>query len=151
MINTSFELNNVRKDSLTYNGKFTKTSPVVEIFSALVKGEELSRFGKKADKAVEYIKDLGTRAMNGDFTAVTELNTLRRFTIETPVMEQVKLLSIFGTYQNVGFDDSIEREIYLHEGERSREQANNGDVVFPIIRKERYPVGTFTVSGARIR
>ena len=146
-MNTTYELNNLRKDADVFSGKFSKQSPVVEIFSAMVNGEELSKFGAKADKAVNYIKDLGVRAENGDFNAVAELNTLRRFVIETPVMQEMKLLGIFGTYTPVGYDETIEREIYTHSGERSREQAANGDVVFPVITKETYPVSTFTVSG----
>ena len=140
-------MNNVRKDSDMYNGKVTKYSPVVEIFSAMVNGESLERFGKKGDFAVNYIKDLGSRAGDGDQNAAVELNTIRRFVIESPIMEEMKLLGIFGSYQNVGFDDTIEREVYNHVGERSREQAANGDVVFPAIIKEVYTVPTFTVSG----
>ena len=146
-MNTTYELNNLRKDTDAFIGKFNKQSPVVEIFSAMVNGEELSKFGAKADKAVEYIKQLGVRAENGDYTAVAELNTLRRFVIETPIMQEIKLLGIFGTYTPVGYDETIEREVYTHGGERSREQAANGDVVFPITNKEVYPVSTFTVSG----
>lgn len=140
------EMNNIRKDS-EYNGKVTKHSPVVEVFAAMVKGESLEKFGKKADVAVNYIKDLGARADNGDYSAISELNTIRRFTVEAPVMEEIKLLSIFGTYQNVGYDETIEREVYDYAGEHSREQAAGGDVVFPVLNKEVYPVSTFTVSG----
>lgn len=145
----TFELNNARRDA-DVSGVFTKTSPVVEIFSALVKGEDLSRFGAKADKAVNYIKELGVKAENGDFGAISELNTLRRIAIEAPVMEEMKLLGIFGSYQNVGFDESIEREVHNHVGEMGREQAANGDVVFPAIHRETYPVPTFTVSGGYV-
>lgn len=146
-MNTTYELNNLRKDADMFSGKFNKNSAVVEIFSAMVNGEELSKFGAKADKAVEYIKNLGSEAENGNPVAIAELNTLRRFVIEAPVMQEMKLLGIFGSYQNVGYDESIEREIYTHSGERSREQAAGGDVVFPVITKEAYPVSTFTVSG----
>ena len=146
-MNMTYELNNLRKDADMFDGKFTKTSPVVEVFSAMVNGQELSKFGAKADAAVNYIKDLGSRAENGDYTAVAELNTLRRFVIETPIMEEIKLLGIFGSYNHVGYDETIEREVYKHVGERSRTQAAGGDVVFPETVKETYPVGTFTVSG----
>ena len=146
-MNMTYELNNLRKDADMFDGKFTKTSPVVEVFSAMVNGQELSKFGAKADAAVNYIKDLGSRAENGDYTAVAELNTLRRFVIETPLMEEIKLLGIFGSYKHVGYDETIEREVYKHVGERSRTQAAGGDVVFPETVKETYPVGTFTVSG----
>lgn len=146
-MNTTFELNNIRRDADNFDNAFKKTSAVVEIFSALVNGESLERFGAKADKAVNYIKDLGSRAESGDANAASELNTLRRFVIEAPVMEELKLLGIFGTYQNVGFDETIEREVYTDAGEHSREQAAGGDVVFPVVVKETYPVPTFTVSG----
>ena len=143
----TFELNNVRKDIDAYNGNVKKSSPVVEVFAAMVNGESLERFGKKADVAVNYIKNLGTKAENGDYGAVAELNTIRRFVIEAPIMEEIKLLNIFGSYQAVGFDDTIEREVYKQVGERSRKQATNGDVVFPVTSKEVYSVPTFTVSG----
>ena len=143
----NFELNNVRKDYDIAGGKITKTSPVVEVFAAMTNGESLERFGKKADVAVNYIKNLGMKAENGDIAAISELNTIRRFVIESPIMEEIKLLGIFGSYTAVGFDETIEREIYNHVGEKSREQANNGDVVFPAISKQTYPVATFTVSG----
>lgn len=143
----TFELNNLRKDADYFNNKFTKSSPVVEVFSAMVNGQELSKFGKTADKAVAYIKDLGSRAENGDFNAVAELNTLRRFVVEAPVMEEIKLLSVFGSYKPVGYDETIEREVWNYAGEFSREQANGGDVPFAVPTKETYPVGTQTISG----
>lgn len=149
MIKTTYELNNQRKDADIFDGKFTKYSPVVEIFSAMVSGGEVGgKFDKATtDKAVKYVKELGSRAENGDFTAIAELNTLRKYIIETPILQQIKLLSIFGSFEQVGFDETIEREVYNHVGERSRQQANNGDVVFPAVNKERYTVGTHTISG----
>ena len=143
----TFELNNVRKDSDMFNGKFTKQSPVVEVFAAMVNGESLDRFGKKGNIAEKYIKDLGKSAENGDYNAISELNVLRRFVIESPVMEEIKMLGIFGTYKNVGYDETPEREVYDYVGEHSREQSSGGDVVFPVINRTTYPVPTFTVSG----
>ena len=145
-MNTTYELNNLRKDSDYLNREMRATSVVAEVFSAMVKGNEVGAI-KGADKAVKYIKELGSRAENGDFGAVAELNTLRRFVIETPLLQEMKLLGIFGSYQAVGWDETIEREIYKHVGEKSREQAEGGDVVFPGVTKEVYPVPTFTVSG----
>lgn len=143
-----YELNNIRRDSgVAINGQLKANSPIVEIFAAMTNGEDLQRFGKKADEAVNYIKGLGNRAANGDYTAVAELNTIRRFVIEAPVMEELKLLGIFGSYRNVGYDESIEREVPKYDGEFSRIQAASGDVVFPAIYVDRYNVPTFTVSG----
>ena len=147
-MNTSFELNNKRKDAIYMtNNQLNAHSPVVEVFAAMVNGEEVGKFGAKADKAVSYIKDLGGRAESGDTSAIAELNTIRRYVIEAPVMQEIKLLGIFGSFEQVGIDDSIEREVYKHEGEFSREQANAGDLVFPALVKEKYPVGTKTISG----
>lgn len=147
-MNMTYELNNIRKDADLFDGKFNKSSKIVEVFSALVNGDSLDRFSKDvADKSVAYIKELGSRAENGDSVAVTELNTLRRFVVEAPVMEELRLLGIFGAYQNVGFDDNVEREVYNYAGEPSREQAEGGDVVFPSIVKETYPIAFGTVSG----
>lgn len=143
---TTYELNNLRKDTDYLNREMRSSSVVSEVFSAMVRGDEVGAI-KGADKAVKYIKELGSRAENGDFTAVAELNTLRRFYIETPLLKEIKMLSIFGSYQSVGFDETIEREVYKHVGEKSREQAAVGDVVFPAIVKTVYPVSTFTVSG----
>ena len=145
-MNTTYELNNLRKDSDFLNREMRATSVVAEVFSAMVNGNEVGAI-KGADKAVKYIKELGNRADNGDFGAIAELNTLRRFVIEAPLMKEMKLLGIFGSYQAVGWDETIEREVYKHVGEKSREQAESCDVVFPAIVKEVYPVPTFTVSG----
>jgi len=141
-----FEMNNVRRDS-ELNSKITKTSPVVEVFAAMVKGESLDKFGAKADKAVNYIKELGSRADNNDPVAISELNSIRRFVIEAPVVEELNLLGIFGSYENVDYDTTIEREVYNYADEMSREQAASGDVPFTMLNKVTYPVATFTVSG----
>ena len=143
---TTFEMNNERKD-IVVNSQLNAHSPVVEVFAAMANGESLDRFGAKADKAVTYIKALGERAANNDYTAISELNSIRRLVVEPLLMEEIKLLGIFGSYQNVGWDESIEREVWKHVGEKSREQAANGDVVFPSLVKETYPVATWTVSG----
>lgn len=146
-MNTTYELNNIRKDADLFDGKFNRNSTVVEVFAAMANGESLDRFGAKGDKAVEYIKTLGSRADSGDPVAVAELNTIRRFVLEAPIQEEMKLLGIFGSYKNVGFDENIEREVYNYAGEPSREQAAGGDVVFTAITKETYPVATTTISG----
>ena len=148
MFNTTIELNNARKDAnYITNSDLHAHSAIVEIFSAMVNGEEVGKFGAKADKAVAYIKKLGERAESGDTAAVAELNTIRRYVIEPAVLKEMKLLGLFGSFEQVGFDESIEREVPGFVGEGAREQANNGDVPFIAIAKERYPVGTQTISG----
>ena len=145
-MNTTYELNNLRKDS-DIPGRINKQSPIVEVFSAMVNGEELSKFGAKADKAVSYIKELGSRADAGDFTAVAELNSLRRFVVEAPIMQELKLLNIFGSYQHVGFDETVEREVWDYAGEPSRIQAAGGNS--PIATWSRGGLTSFTGNNVR--
>ena len=47
----TFELNNEVKDANLTSGKINAKSAVVEIFSAMASGKDLSSFGKKADAA----------------------------------------------------------------------------------------------------
>lgn len=143
-----FELNNVRRDSDYNTTKITKSSPVSEVFSKWVTTEDFSGINEKVvEKSKAYIKDLGAKALSGDDVAVAELNTLRRMTIEEETLKEITLLgNIFGSATNLGYDETIEREIVKHVGEKGREQALGGDVTFPVITKERYAVATFSIS-----
>lgn len=142
----TFELNNERKDANFVSGKINGKSAVVEIFSAMVKGKDLSPYGKKADVAAKYIMDLNNKASSGDMNAVSELNEIRRFAIEPVLMQEIKLLGIFGNYQNIGYNESCEIEVPKFANLEAREQALGQDVTFPVIRKERHPIATTTIS-----
>lgn len=147
-MNTTFELNNQRLDSALCDKEMSKASPIVEVFSAMVQNKELNKFNKATnDACVARIKELASNAEKGDSTSAAELNTIRKFAIEQPLMQEMKLLNIFGSYQALGFDESIERDIYTTKGEMARMQAANGDVPFPVTVKTKYPVGSVTVSG----
>lgn len=142
----TIEMNSVHKD--TDSGKIRSTSPVVEVFSAMVRGADLPVLsGNGADKAVKYIKSLGEKASNGDGMALCEMNALRRFTIEPALLKEIQLMGLFGTYRALGYGETPEAEVYFHEGEKSRFQAANGDVTFPAIVKKTYQVPTQTISG----
>lgn len=143
----TFEINNKREDSVNFSGKFTNKSPVVEIFSAMVDGKEMGKYGKQGDKAIKYIKNLGERAENGDTTAISELNTLRRFVIEPILLQEMKLLGIFGKYTPLAFGETVEVETYKHMGNVANRQAEGVDVAFPTIKKDKYQVATQIVSG----
>ena len=143
----TFELNNERKDANFVSGKVNGKSPVVEIFSAMVNGKELSPYGKKADIAAKYIMDLNSKAATGDATSIAELNEIRRFVMQPVLLQEIKLLSIFGNYQNIGYNESCEVEIPTYANVRADEQALGQDVTFPVIRKKRYPIATTTISG----
>lgn len=147
-MNNLFELNTVNnvKDNVGAS-KVKATSPVVEVFSALVQGKSLSAFDKKvADKAVEHIKDLAQRSLDGDGMAVSELNTIQRFAIEPKLIEAIKIFSFMGTYRALPYDTVPMMKTYKYESIDSRWQASSGDVPFATHSFREYPIGTQTIS-----
>lgn len=143
----TFELNNERKDANFVSGKVKANSPVVEIFSAMAQGKDLAPYGKKADVAAKYIMELNAKASNGDLGAMSELNEIRRFAMEPVLMKEIKLLSIYGNYKAIGFNDSCEVEIPEFANIDPKIQAAGQDVTFPVIRKKRVPIATVNISG----
>lgn len=143
----TFELNNERKDANFVSGKTNGKSAVVEIFSAMTNGKDLSPYGKKADVAAKYIMELNSKAASGDPVAISELNELRRFAMEPVLMKEIKLLSIYGNYKPIGYNESCEVEIPEFANINTKIQAAGQDVSFPVIRKKRTPIATVTISG----
>ena len=143
----SFELNNERRDANYVSGKINGKSAIVEIFTAMKNGKDLSPFGKKADVAAKYIMELNTKASNGDLTAISELNELRRFSMEPVLLQEIKLLGIYGNYKSIGYNESCEVEIPEFVNLGANIQAPGQDVKFPTIRKKRVPIATTTISG----
>lgn len=144
-----FELNmnNTKKDTdVLINTKLRKNSPIVEIFSAITKGEDVSSYGKKVDLAVDKVKELGQRAMNGDATAKAELNTIQRYSLEPHLQKLVQLFSFMGTFKDIGYDVQPMVKTYRHESIRSNFQASHGDVPFGVTTWEEYPISTQTIS-----
>ena len=143
----TFELNNEVKDANFATGKISAKSAVVEIFSAMANGKDLSSFGKKADVAAKYITELNQKASMGDASAKAELNTIRRFAMEPVLMQEIKLLGIFGNYKPIGYNETAEVEIPVYANVDAKIQAAGQDVKFPVIRKERKGITTTTISG----
>lgn len=146
MSNYSIELNNVRKDADFTRSPLKTTSPVVETFSAMVSGKEIGNI-KNSDKASKWIMTQSTKAANGDPVAAAELNSVRRLVMQPILLEEIKLLSIFGNYQALSWEDSAEVEVPEFANVQGNIQAPGQDVTFPVIRKKRVPVPTVTVSG----
>ena len=96
------ELNNERKDASFASGKVNGKSAVVEIFSAMTAGKDLSPYGRKADVAAKYIKGLNSKASSGDLNAISELNEIRRFAMQPVLLKEIKLLGIYGNYKPIG-------------------------------------------------
>lgn len=144
----TFEMNSIRKDKDFCNDRINKNSPVVEVFSRMVKGQDLNGVDRNlANRSVSFIKGLAEKAKSGDVSSACELNNIRRIVIEPEVMKEIKLLNFFGKYQNLAYGESIEMEVYSYEGEKSRFQALNGDVVFPAVVAKRYPITSQIISG----
>lgn len=142
----SFELNNARKDETFASGKITSQSPVVEIFSAMANGEELAKYGKKADIAAKYIKELGSRATNGDLGAISELNEIRKFAIQPRLLQEIKLLGLFGSYKPLAWGDTAYLEKIDYENVRADVQAEGQDVSTAFVRKTKTPLAPVTIS-----
>lgn len=143
-----FELNTVNnvKDDIV-DSKLKATSPVVEVFSALIQGKRPENMdGKVLDKNVEHIKNLAARALAGDQRAVSELNTIQRFAIQPKLLEAIKIFSFMGTYKSIPYDTVPMMKTYKYESVDSRFQASSGDVPFATHSFREYPIGTQTIS-----
>ena len=143
----TMELNNERKDANFVSGKINGKSAIVEIFSAMRDGKDLAPYGKKADVAAKYIMELNEKASNNDLSAISELNELRRFSMQPVLLQEIKLLGIYGNYKPIGYNESCEIEIPEFANLSANEQALGQDVKFPVIRKKRVPISTITISG----
>lgn len=143
----SFELNNAKRDETFSTGKVNAKSPVVEVFSAMVNGEEIGKFGKKADLAANYIKDLGKKASLGDQTAVSELNEIRKFVIQPKLLQEIKLLGLFGSYKPLGWGETAYLEKISYENVRADIQAEGQDVSTGFTRKTKTPLAPIVISG----
>ena len=144
-MNTSFELNNARKDDVQVKDQ-NKLNRVVEICSSLFKGEDLSKYGKETDAVVAKLKDLGTRADNGDYRAKSEINTIVKFMVQPKLLESMKVFDFLGNYKEIGFDVQPVVKTYNYEGINARVQASGADVDFGTRNWIQYPITTKTIS-----
>lgn len=142
------EMTGCRKDSI-HNGLWGG-SPVVQAYAALTKGTDVS--GIKDAKGVEVgdscvaaIKELNAKAESGDMSAISELNTIRSYVVSPILLEELKLLGFFGGYENLGYDETIERKV-VKQSVNTRGQALNGDVPFSFNYADKYNVPTTSLS-----
>lgn len=145
-MNTSFELNNARKDDIQVKDQ-KKLYRVVEICSALFHGDDLAKYGKEVDSVVTRLKDLGNRADNGDWRARAEINSYVKFMIQPKLLESMKVFSFLGNYKEIGYDQQPMVKTYNYEGLDTKIQASGSDVSFAGKNWIEYPVTTKTISG----
>lgn len=144
-MNTSFELNNARKDDIQIKEQ-AKFNRVVEICSALFTGTDTTKYGKETDAVTAKLKDLGNRADNGDWRARAEINTIVKFMVQPKLLESLKVFSFLGDYKEVGYDVQPVVKTYNYEGLDARMQATNSDVSFGSRNWIEYPITTRTIS-----
>lgn len=149
MINTSIELNNVRKSEVEIGNKkaFDK---VVEICSALFAGEDVSKYGKDVDSVVSKISKLGQSAADGDARAVSEINTIVKYIIQPKLLEATKVFNFLGNYHEIGYDQQPRIKTYSYEGLDARIQASGSDVGFAGKKWVEYPITTQTISSGMV-
>ncbi|AMR10799.1 hypothetical protein AB684_11610 [Bacillus licheniformis] len=141
------ELNNARRDTDVFaNPKLSSKSPMVEIFSDVALGNDLSKHGNKVDTVMKHIKDLAAQAVTGNPVAKAEINTIVRFAVEPKLLSAVKLFDFMGTFRQIGYDEQPMMTTYAHESIRSNFQASRGDVPFATTTWNEYPIGTQTIS-----
>jgi hypothetical protein len=141
-----YEINmaNARADVDTMRVK--KNSPVVEVFSALVAGNQPNVSDAVKDKAVATLKELSAKALAGDPVAMSEINSIIRFSIEPKLLETVKLFSFMGSYKRIGYHEAPMMKTYKYESVDSRFQASSSDVPFAAMSWREYPIATQTIS-----
>lgn len=147
----TFEINemaNCRKD-VVHNG-LRSNSPIVATYAALVSGKSVdsikdSKGVAVGDACVSRIQELNAKAEAGDTSAISELNTIRTYVTNPILLEEIKLLGFFGGYENLGYDETIERKV-VKQSVNTRGQALNGDVPFSFNYADKYTVPTTSVS-----
>jgi len=144
--NETFKLD-AELNSLQPKNKYTEKTPVVEIFSAMVRGDDTSKYGEKANKTYAYIKGLAEKANKGSGEAKVELNAITTVSLEAPLLKRLQLFSFMGNVTTVGYNEELRYKIYKLQGKMSNWQASQGDVTFPVSTWETRPFATKTVSG----
>lgn len=140
----NIELNNVQMDS--FNTKVKQKSKAVEIFSSVLQGKETNKFGKNVDTVMSHVKELATRAMNGDGMAKSELNAYVRFAIQPALQTRIDLFEFMGRFNKIGYGEQALLTEYKHNT-RSNGQASQGDVSLSTLEKKESPLATHTISG----
>jgi len=146
-----YELNNFQAkpeiNSIVSEHTYNEKSPVIEIFSAMIKGEDTSKYGEKANKAYNYIKTLAANALAGDGKAKVELNTITSVMIQAPLLKRLQLLSFMGNVTNVAYNERLLYKVYKLQGKMSNFQASQGDVTFATETWDYREMSTQTISG----
>lgn len=137
------EINSLVNNKLR-NGKPTED---VEIFSKMVWGKDVSKYGKRVDTVLDGVKKLAEDADNGDTKSAAEINSITTVTLQQPLMQRLQVNNFLGNVTTVGYNEDLRFEYYEMQGEFSRDQAASGAVVTPTVKKSTDYASTRTASG----
>lgn len=137
------EINRIVKDKMIS----AKPNQDVEIFTNIVYGKDISKYGKQVDVVMDKVKTLANAAIDGDTKAKAELNAIRTVTIQQPLEKRLAINSAMGNVTKVGMNEELRYEVYELQGEKSREQASSGSFVFPTVKKRTSVMTTKTATG----
>jgi len=136
------EINKIVKNKLANT---VRPSEDVEIFTNIVYGKDVSKYGKKVDTVMDKIKTLAGMANDGNTQAKAELNAIRTITIQQPLEKRLAINSAMGTVTRVKENEELRYSVVQLQGDKSRTQASSGSFVFPTVKKR---TGTMTVQNA---
>lgn len=141
---TQVELNSAVNNKVR-NGKPTEEA---EIFSKIVFGKDVSKYGKKVDTVISAVKDLSSRANDGDPGAKAEINSIVTVTLQQPLTQRLNITNFLGSSRQVGYQDELRYEYYqIQSSELSRIQASSGAFTFPTVKKRTGIAETQTATG----
>jgi len=140
------EINKIVKNKMAT----THPNEDVEIFTNIVYGKDVSKYGKKVDTTMDKIKTLAGMANDGNTQAKAELNAIRTITIKQPLEKRLAINNAMGTVTKVGYNEEMRYEVYQMQGEKSRIQASSGAFVFPTVKKRTGSMTTQTSTGGII-
>lgn len=142
-IQPNVEINNLVNNKLK-NGKATED---VEIFSKMVWGKDVSKYGKRVDTILDSVKKIAEAADNGDAKSMAEINSITTVTLQQPLMQRLQINYFLGNVTNVGYNEALRYTYSQLQGDMSRDQASSGSVVTPTVKKVTKYADTHTVSG----
>lgn len=145
-MSTIYEINMSNAQADVNTGRVKQNSKIVEVFSALSAGKRPEVDDKTLDKSVATIKELSSKAIDGDNAARSEINSIIRFSIEPKLLEVVRLFDFMGTYRRIGYNEAPMMKTYGYESIDSRFQASSSDVPFAAVNWREYPIGAQTIS-----
>ena len=144
------EINKIVKGKLSNAMANNRPSEDVEIFTNIVYGKDVSKYGKKVDTVMDKIKTLAGMANDGNTQAKAELNAIRTITIQQPLEKRLAINSAMGNSVSVGPSEELRYEVFELQGSKSRIQAASGSFVFPTIKKRTGIMETKNVTGGLI-